>query len=150
MAEESFAAQLRKVALGMAPLENTGAIYATRFEAALSSLKEKGKITDWQATKHESEEDVQGIDYFIEINDQKIPFQITSTNKMARRRRKRIREKELRIPVLYVRDSRKGKEGELKPVGRLEWQIMEAIDEYQEGFPKGTLPSTDQPRRELV
>lgn len=128
--KESWRRQLRRIGLELGPPGDEGKIYATRFEAALESLKAKGKITDWRATEQFSEEDERGIDYFVEVGDQRIPFQITSTWKNAQKRRKRLREKGSSIPVLYLVEKGGVREGEVKPVDKVKGEIRRAIASY--------------------
>ena len=53
----------RRAFLKITSEAHRGVLYETRFETALTSLEEEGKIKGWRATEQNSEDDKMGIDF---------------------------------------------------------------------------------------
>lgn len=132
--ERMFTAAELEWARSLAPPEDPGKIYSIIVGVALQELLEEGEISWWRQIEHESEDDRQGIDFWIWYRDNRIPLGISSTKDHVRRRRHKYPD----IPQLAVRFKFK-EGGSTKPVEKLKEDIINLMKHWL--LEKGQLES---------
>lgn len=119
-----------KFGLSFAPNHNKGEVYEVRFERALEELEQEGEIEGFRKTLQHSEDDNNGVDYWVTKDQQDFAFQISSSSRGGRKKKGRrgsVRNRYLAehgISNVYIR---RGRKKELKRIPDLKVNIMSAI-----------------------
>ncbi len=117
-------AETLEKAFDIAPPQDKGRMYSIFYEVALESLKENGKIKNYEATVQYSDDDISGIDYWlITTNDKHVPISITGTRFCAQQRRRHHPE----IPTIAIR---KKSVKETKTINSLKKETIAGIEFY--------------------
>lgn len=120
-----------KRAMSLSPDSDQGKIYSLIFEAVLVELQEEGLIISYRQTMRYSKEDVDGVDFFINVRARTVPFSITGGILEKKDRVKRHSD----IPCLSILDQPNGvksdvKDKKTKSAEQLKTEIMYLVNQY--------------------
>lgn len=128
-------AQLGRLRISNKDSNTIGNEYAQRFESCLALLRKEGQILSWKQTRQNSDDDKQGVDYFVEDGKgSQIPFQVTSRPENGNpktRKRKREKLKLNDIPTVYILNKDKRERSKMK----LKDEIFQKIKDYRVRHP---------------